>query len=162
GTLGHFTGVMLSQTAGVPLVHVAYKGGAPAAQDLVAGTIPLMVDTASETLELHKAGKVRILAMSGERRSRILPEVPTLKEAGINMAADGYFGLYGPAGMPAAVVERLDQAVAEALRMPDVQEKIHALGLVPAHLGPAALRSMQLEQYKRWEQPVKASGFKPD
>lgn len=162
GTLGHFTGVMLSQTAGVPMVHVPYKGGAPAALDLVAGTIPLMVDTASETLEQHKAGRVRILAVSGERRSRILPDVPTLKESGINMTADGYFGLYGPAGMPAAVVQRIDLAVAEALKTPDVQDKIYALGLVPSHLGPAALRTLQVDQYKRWEQPVKASGFKPD
>ena len=162
GTLGHFTGVMLSQTTGVPLTHVAYKGGAPAAQDLVAGTIPLMVDTASETLELHKAGRVRIVAVSGERRASILPDVPTLKEAGINMTADGYFGLYGPAGIPVATVQRIDLAVAEALKMPEVQEKIFALGLMPAHLGPAALRALQAEQYKRWEQPVKASGFKPE
>ena len=153
---------MLSQTAGVPLIHVAYKGGAPAAQDLVAGTIPLMVDTASETLELHKAGRVRIVAVSGERRSSILPDVPTLKEAGINMTADGYFGLYGPAGIPAATVQRIDLAIAEALKMPDVQERIQALGLLPAYLGPSALRALQADQYKRWEQPVKASGFKPD
>ncbi|HEY8355876.1 MAG TPA: tripartite tricarboxylate transporter substrate-binding protein [Ramlibacter sp.] len=162
GTLGHFTGVMLSQTAGVPMVHVPYKGGAPAALDLVSGTIPLMVDTASETLEQHKAGRVRILAVSGERRSRILPDVPTLKESGINMTADGYFGLYGPAGMPAAVVQRIDLAVADALKTQEVQDKIYALGLVPSHLGPAALRALQVDQYKRWEQPVKASGFKPD
>lgn len=162
GTLGHFTGVMLSQATGVPLVHIPYKGGAPAAQDLVSGNLPLMVDTASETLEQHKAGRVRILAVSGERRSRVLPEVPTLKEAGINMTADGYFGLYGPAGIPAATVQRIDLAVAEALKNPDVQEKIYALSLVPSHLGPAALRALQLDQYKRWEQPVKASGFKPD
>ncbi len=162
GTLGHFTGVMLGQAAGVPMVHVPYKGGAPAALDLVAGTIPLMVDTASETLEQHKAGRVRILAVSGERRSRILPDVPTLKEAGINMTADGYFGLYGPAGIPAATVQRIDLAVAEALKLPDVQDKIYAMGLVPSHLGPAALRALQLDQYKRWEQPIKASGFKPD
>jgi tripartite-type tricarboxylate transporter receptor subunit TctC len=162
GTLGHFTGVMLSQSTGVPLVHVAYKGGAPAAQDLAGGTIPLMVDTASETLELHRAGRVRIVAVSGERRARILPDVPTLKEAGINMTADGYFGLYGPAGIPAATVQRIDQAVGDALKTPEVQEKIYALGLVPAHLGPAALRALQIDQYKRWEQPVKASGFKPD
>jgi tripartite-type tricarboxylate transporter receptor subunit TctC len=162
GTLGHFTGVMLAQTAGVPMVHVPYKGGAPAAQDLVSGMIPLMVDTASETLEQHKAGRVRILAVSGERRSRILPDVPTLKEAGINMTADGYFGLYGPAGIPAATVQRIDLAVAEVLKMQDVQDKIQALGLVPNHLGPAALRALQLDQYKRWEQPVKTSGFKPE
>ncbi|HYF18856.1 MAG TPA: tripartite tricarboxylate transporter substrate-binding protein, partial [Ramlibacter sp.] len=95
GTVPHFAGMMLGQTAGVPLTHVAYRGGAPAAQDLIGGQVPLMVDTASETLEHHKAGKVRILAVTGEQRSRALPDVPTLKELGINMAADAFFGLYG-------------------------------------------------------------------
>ena len=85
GTVPHFAGQLLGQAAGVPLTHVAYKGGAPAAQDLIGGQIPLMVDTASETLEHHKAGKVRILAVTGEQRSKALPDVPTLKELGINI-----------------------------------------------------------------------------
>src|SRR5437667_411565 len=83
----------------VSLTHVAYRGGAPAAQDLIGGQIPLMVDTASETLEHHKAGKVRILAVTGDQRTRAIPDVPTLKESGINVSADAFFGLYGPPGM---------------------------------------------------------------
>jgi tripartite-type tricarboxylate transporter receptor subunit TctC len=162
GTLGHFTGVLLSQTAGVNLTHVAYKGGAPAAQDLVAGVVPLMVDTASETMEHHKGGRVRIVAVSGQRRAKALPEVPTLKEAGIDMTADGYFGLYGPAGVPPAVVQRIETAVAEALKQKDVQDKIYALGLEPDYLDSAGLKTLQAEQFRRWEKPVKASGFKPD
>jgi len=100
GTVPHFAGQLLAQATGVPLIHVPYKGGAPAAQDLIGGQVPLMIDTASETLEHHKAGKVRILAVTGEQRTRALPDVPTLKEAGINLAADAYFGLFGPPGMP--------------------------------------------------------------
>jgi tripartite-type tricarboxylate transporter receptor subunit TctC len=162
GTVPHFAGLMLSQSAGVPLTHVAYRGGAPAAQDLIGGQIPLMVDTASETLEHHKAGKVRILAVTGEQRSRALPDVPTLKEQGINMAADAFFGLYGPPGMSADVVARLDRAVADALRQPDVQEKIHGFGLVPNHAPAADLAATQASHLKRWETPIKASGFKPE
>jgi tripartite-type tricarboxylate transporter receptor subunit TctC len=93
GTVPHFAGMLLSQAAGVPLTHVAYRGGAPAAQDLIGGQVPLMVDTASETIEHHKAGKVRILAVTGEQRSRALPDVPTLKELGVGAAADAFFGL---------------------------------------------------------------------
>ena len=86
GTVPHFAGMLLSQAAGVTLTHVAYRGGAPAAQDLIGGQVPLMVDTASETLEHHKAGKVRILAVTGEQRMKALPDVPTLKEAEIGRA----------------------------------------------------------------------------
>lgn len=162
GTVPHFAGQLLGQAAGVPLTHVAYRGGAPAAQDLIGGQVPLMVDTASETLEHHKAGKVRILAVTGEGRSRALPDVPTLKEAGINVAADAFFGLYGPAGMAPDVVARIDRAVAEALRAPEVQDKIYGFGLVPSHAGAADLAATQAAHLKKWEAPIKASGFKPD
>ena len=128
----HFAGLLLGQAAGVPLTHVAYSGGAPAAQDLIGGQIPLMVDTASETLEHHKAGKVRILAVTGEQRSKALPDVPTLKELGINMTADAFFGLYGPPGMPADVVARIDRAVADALRRPTCRRRSTASAWCPA------------------------------
>ena len=162
GTVPHFAGLMLSQAAGVPLTHVPYKGGAPAAQDLIGGQIPLMVDTASETIEHHKAGKVRIVAVTGEQRNKSLPDVPTLKEQGIDMAADAFFGLYGPAGMKPEVVNRIDQAVAEALKDPVIQEKIYGLGLVPGYGNAAELAMTQVAQLKRWEAPIKASGYKAE
>lgn len=162
GTVPHFAGLLLSQAAGVPMTHVAYRGGAPAAQDLIGGQVPLMVDTAVETIEHHRAGKVRILAVTGAQRNRALPEVPTLKEAGIDITADAFFGLYGPPGMAPELVQRIDRAVAEALRLPEVQERIYSLGLVPAHAGPAELAAIQAAHLKRWEGPIKASGFKAE
>jgi tripartite-type tricarboxylate transporter receptor subunit TctC len=162
GTVPHFAGLLLAQAAGVPLTHVPYKGGAPAAQDLLGGQIPLMVDTASETLEHHKAGKVRILAVTGEQRTKALPDVPTVKEQGINMTADAFFGLYGPAGMAPDLVARIDRAVSDALRAPEVQEKIQGFGLVPNHATAAELAAMQAAHLKRWEAPIKASGYKPE
>jgi len=162
GTVPHFAGQLLSQAAGVQLQHIPYKGGAPAAQDLIGGQVPLMVDTASETLEHHKAGKVRILAVTGEQRTRALPDVPTLKEAGIDMTADAYFGMFGPPGMSAEVVQRIDRAVAQALRAPEVQEKIYSFGLVPSHASSAELMATQVAHLKRWEAPIKASGFKAE
>ncbi|MBI2768224.1 MAG: ABC transporter substrate-binding protein [Burkholderiales bacterium] len=162
GTVPHFAGQLLGQATGVQMTHVAYRGGAPAAQDLIGGQVPLMVDTASETIEHHKAGKVRILAVTGEQRTRALPDVPTLKEIGINMTADAFFGLYGPAGMPADVVARIDRAVADAMRSTDVQDKIYSFGLVPAHATGPELAAMQAAHLKRWEAPIKASGFKAE
>jgi tripartite-type tricarboxylate transporter receptor subunit TctC len=121
-----------------------------------------MVDTASETLEHHKAGKVRILAVTGEQRSKALPDVPTLRESGINISADAYFGLYGPAGMAPDVVARIDKAVADALRDPAIQERIFGFGLVPNHASATELAATQAAHLKRWEAPIKASGFKAE
>ena len=162
GTVPHFAGQMLAQATGVPMTHVAYRGGAPAAQDLIGGQVPLMVDTASETIEHHKSGKVRILAVTGDERNKALPDVPTLKESGINVSADAYFGLYGPAGMAPEVVARIDRAVADALRDPVLQDKIYGFGLVPNYAGSAELASTQATHLKRWEAPIKASGFKAE
>ena len=162
GTVPHFAGQLLAQAAGVPMTHIAYKGGAPAAQDLIGGQVPLMVDTASETIEHHKSGKVRILAVTGDTRTKALPDVPTLKEAGINISADAYFGLYGPAGMAPEVVARIDRAVADAMRDPVIQEKVYGFGLVPNHAGSAELAATQAAHLKRWEAPIKASGFKAE
>jgi len=162
GTVPHFAGLLLSQAAGVPLTHVAYRGGAPAAQDLIGGQVPLMVDTASETIEHHKAGKVRILAVTGEQRSRALPDVPTLREQGIASTADAFFGLYGPPGMAPDLVARIDRAVADALKQPDIQERIYGFGLVPNHAPGAQLASTQAEHLRKWEAPIKASGFKAE
>jgi tripartite-type tricarboxylate transporter receptor subunit TctC len=159
GTVPHFTGVLLSQSAGVELTHVAYKGGAPSVNDLLGGQVPLVVDTPLETIEHHRAGKLRIVALTGEARSKSLPEVPTLKELGINMAADAFFGLYGPAGMASDVTQRISRAVADALKQPDVAERINTLGLVSAYGTGEELAATQAAHLKRWEAPIKASGF---
>ena len=162
GTVPHFAGLLLGQVSGVPMTHVPYKGGAPAAQDLIGGQIPLMVDTPSETLEQHKAGKVRILAVTGENRSAALPDVPTVRESGVDLVADAFFGLYGPANMPADRTRKISDAVAKALASPDVQGKIRALALTPNYAGPQALAASQATHLKRWEAPVKASGYSLD
>ncbi len=162
GTVPHFTGVMLGQSVAMDITQVAYKGGAPALNDLLGGQIPLMVDTPLETIEHHRAGKLRIVAVTGEARIKALPDVPTLKEQGINMSADAYFGVYGPPGMSAELTARISRAIGDALRQGDVQDKIFSLGLVPSHGGPEELAATQASHYKRWEVPIKTSGFTAD
>ena len=159
GTVPHFAGQLLAQATAAPMTHVAYKGGAPAAQDLIGGQIPLMVDTASETIEHHKSGKLRILAVTGESRSAALPDVPTLKELGISVVADAFFGLYGPANMSADRTQKISEAVAQALNNPEIQNKIRGFGLVPSYAGSQALADTQAVHYKRWDAPIKASGY---
>ncbi len=162
GTVPHFAGVLLSQASGVPLTHVPYKGGAPAVQDLIGGQIPIMVDTASETIEHHRSGRLRILAVTGNARSPVLPDVPTLKEVGIDATAEAFFGLFGPAGLPADKTKRLSDAIAEVLKAPDLQARVRDLGLNANYAGAQQLGEIQATDLKRWERPIKASGYKAE
>ena len=159
GTVPHFTAVMLGQSVGMDITQVSYKGGAPMVNDLLGSQIPLTVDTPLETIEHHRAGKVRIVAVTGEARTKALPDVPTLKEQGFNLSADAYFGVYGPPGMSAELTARISRAVNDALRQGDVQDKIYSLGLVPNYGSPEELAATQANHYKRWEGPIKLSGF---
>ena len=162
GTVPHFAGLLLSQAAGVTLTHVPYKGGAHAVTDLLGGQIPLMVDTASETIEHHRAGRLRILAVTGPTRSPVLPDVPTLKESGVDVAAEAFFGLYGPVGVSADRVKRVSDAIAAVLKERDLQERIRTLSLnVNFATGPQ-LADIQAADLKRWERPIKDSGFKAE
>lgn len=162
GTVPHFAGVLLSQASGVPLTHVAYKGGAPAVSDLLGGQIPIMVDTASETIEHHRAGRLRILAVTGNTRSPVLPDVPTLKESGVDATAEAFIGLFAPAGVAADKVKRLTDAVAEVLKAPELQARIRDIGLVANYASPQQLAETQAADLKRWELPIKASGHKAE
>ncbi|MBN9408259.1 MAG: ABC transporter substrate-binding protein [Burkholderiales bacterium] len=161
GSVPHFAGLLLGQTLGLTLNHVAYKGNALAEQDLVGGHIPMLIDSPTgTTIDLHKSGKLRIVAVTGKARLPALPDVPTLQEAGVDLAIDNFFGLYGPAGIPADTLARLDRAVAQVLSQKDVRDKILAAGLLPDHGSSQELAAMQAMQLKRWEAPIKSSGFK--
>jgi tripartite-type tricarboxylate transporter receptor subunit TctC len=162
GTSPHFVGVMLGTAIGTDLEHIGYKGGAPAFSDLIGGQIPLVVNSLSDMVQLHKMGKIRILASTGEQRSNLVPDVPTMKESGINMTAAVSIGVYGPAGMPADVVKRLNAAIVEAVNSPDLRQRFVSYGLTPAPSTPAELAVAQADDFKRWAGPVKKSGFKPE
>lgn len=163
GTL-HFSVLAMSRSIGVPLRPVAYKGGAPLITDLIGGHVPLAADALGPQLELHRAGKVRILAVSGTRRNRALPDVPTLKEAGIAgfEHASAWYGAYVPAGTPPAVAQRLERALLAAIAQPQMQAQLARVGLEPTGLqGAAAGRQLSTER-TYWRPIVEASGFKSE
>ena len=110
-------------------------------------------------MEMAKAGKVRILATTGESRTTILPNVPTLRESGINVTADAFVGLYAPAGLPANKVRRQSIALNEAMQSPDLQKRFQQFAMTPAYSPPGELSKYQVAGLARWEGPVKASGF---
>jgi tripartite-type tricarboxylate transporter receptor subunit TctC len=164
GGILHFSILAMSKTIGVPLTPVAYKGGAPLATDLVGGHVPLGTDALASQLELHRAGKVRILAVSGTRRNRALPNVPTLKEAGIDGFdhANAWYGAYVPAGTPPAVVQRLERALIAAVGQPQVQVQLARVGLEPTGFDAATAAKQLRTERTFWRPIVEASGFKSE
>ena len=162
GTLPHFMGVLMEQSAGIVLNHVPFQGGAPANNALLGGHIDYKFDVVSETAELHRNGKVRIIAVTGAQRDPQVPEVPTLKEAGVNMEATAWFAMYGPAGLNAAALARLEKAMVKALREPAMKERLVKLGYEPIGSGSAELAAAQKADLARWEKPIKATGVQLD
>jgi tripartite-type tricarboxylate transporter receptor subunit TctC len=162
GTLPHFMGVLMEQSTGVPFIHVPFQGGAPANTALVGGHIGYKFDVVSETAELHRAGKVRIIAVTGPTRDPQVPEVPTLKESGVDMEATAWFAMYGPAGLPPEVLARLERAVSTAVKKPAMQERLRSLGYEPIGSTSAELAAEQRADLARWGKPIKATGISLD
>jgi tripartite-type tricarboxylate transporter receptor subunit TctC len=162
GTLPHFMGVLFEQQVGAKLNHVPFQGGGPANNALMGGHIDYKFDVVSETAELHRANKVRILAVTGAQRDPQVPEVPTLKESGIDMVAGAWFAMYGPANLNPAVRDRLSRAVAAAVKTPALRERLLGLGYEPVGSTPAELATAQANDLKRWEAPIKATGIQLD
>lgn len=158
GTLPHFMGVMMEQAAGITLNHVPFQGGGPANNALLGGHIGYKFDVVSETAELHRAGKVRIIAVTGSRRDPQVPEVPTLKEAGVPMEATAWFAMYGPARLPPEALKRLETAMTRAVQQPETREQLLRLGYDPVGSTSAELAAAQRADLARWEKPIKATG----
>lgn len=163
GSLPHFFGLMVGRVAGVDMLHVAYKGGAPLINDLLGGQVPAAVDVVSEAARHHDAGKLRILATSGTKRSSATPNVPTFAELGHpQIQGDGWFAFHAPAGTPRAIIDRQSAAIAAAIRSPDVSERLVKLGFEPVGSTADELAKRMAEDSLRWAPVVKASGFTAD
>jgi tripartite-type tricarboxylate transporter receptor subunit TctC len=162
GTGPHFIGVMLAKALAIPLTHVPYKGGAPALNDLVGGHLPMLINSLPDMLEQHRGGRVRIIATTSGQRSPHTPEVPTLSELGVPVIADIGIDVYGPAGVPADVVARLNAALTEAVNSPATRERFIKYGLIIAPSTPQQLAAFQAEEVKKWAGPIKDSGYTGD
>ncbi|MFO1317876.1 MAG: Bug family tripartite tricarboxylate transporter substrate binding protein [Burkholderiales bacterium] len=163
GSLPHFFGVLLGRGIGVEMVHVPYKGSAAYMNDLIGGQVPAAIDAIADLTELHRAGKVRVLASSGATRSTALPDVPTFNELGVTgVEAMGWFGFFAPAKTPKPIVDALNAAINKALTSPDVADKLSKLGMDPATGSPEFFAKVVADDYAKWGPIVKASGFKPD
>jgi tripartite-type tricarboxylate transporter receptor subunit TctC len=161
GSLPHYAGVMLAKATGLEMTHIPYKGTAPALQALIAGEVKAAMFVLADALTTVRSGKARLLAVAGARRSPLAPEVPTFRELGYNIEASAWYALFAPAGTPKNLVERYAKAAIDAVRAPDLKEKLEQMGLEPTGLGPEELAKILRADYDKWGPVIKASGFKP-
>ncbi len=161
GTVPHFVGLMASRALGMPMTHVPYKGSALAMNDVAGGNIAAAVSPLTEALELHKAGRVRVIATTGDKRTPFVEGVPTFKEQGVDVTAPLWFALYAPAATPADVVDAMRKAMHDALATPAVKERMTKLGLEAAPSSSAEQLVLQQRERAMWEPVIKSSGFDP-
>jgi tripartite-type tricarboxylate transporter receptor subunit TctC len=161
GSVGHFIGLRLGEALGINMVHVPYRGTVPALNDLMAGQIDATVSVVGEASELHRAGRLRMLACTAARRSSGLPSLPTFAEMGQPaLTEEQWFGLFLPAGTPEAVVAALWSSTDVVLRAPAVAEVLAAQEYRLVTEEPAAFRSRVEHEYRRWQALVERLGFR--
>ena len=146
-SIGHIYGELMSRSMGVKLSHVPYRGGAPMTTDLISGVIPVGIDVVTAFVPFFKSGQIRPLAVTSAQRSPLVPDVPTVVEFGYRkLVLDNFFGLSGPAKMPADVVARLNKACNEVLAQADVQKRLLELGVSTTPGTPGAFNNFVKDQ----------------
>jgi tripartite-type tricarboxylate transporter receptor subunit TctC len=163
GGAGHLAGVLFDQLAGTKMIHVPYKGGAPAMIALVSGEVNLVFATAETAVPQVKAGKIRALGVTTAKRSALLPDLPTIAEGGLpGYEANNWYGLLAPAKTPAAIIERLNREVVKVLNMPKVKEQLFRSGLDASPSTPKEFSAYIKSEMVKWSKVVKASGAKAE
>ena len=159
GTIPHFTGSRLEEVLGIKMTRVAYRGGAPIMNDLIGGHLPFAIVTLTDAIPQHRAGGVKVLAVTSAERSPFL-EVPTLRECGIDLVADAWYGMWLPAGASPAFAKQVSEAAATALAKPEAREKLLAIGLIPVGSTPEGLTRELAANTAFWQPIVTATGYK--
>jgi tripartite-type tricarboxylate transporter receptor subunit TctC len=163
GSPGHVSGELFKYMTGTDIVHVPYKGGAPAIADLISGQVELMFESTNSIAPHVRAGRVRALAVTGAKRSTSLPEVPTLQEAGVaGYEVNAWTGIIAPAGLPRPVLERLNAAVNAAVKTPETHERLVQLGSEASGGTPEQFAELIRRDSAMWAEVVRRSGAKID
>lgn len=163
GTTLHLSGELFKSMARVDIVHVAYKGSSPAVTDVIAGQIPMMFDSVTSALPHVKAGKLRALGVTSAKRSSALPQVPTIAEAGLpGYEMTPWFGLFAPAGAPQAIIAKLNAEVTRIFALPDVKERLAAIGAEPMGATPEQFAALVRADVAKWTKVIQDAGIKVD
>jgi tripartite-type tricarboxylate transporter receptor subunit TctC len=159
GSTNHLAGELLKSMTGIDIVHVPYKGAAPAMNDLIAGHIPMMFDNMPAVLPQVKGGSVRAIAVAGAKRAAALPDVPTVAESGVpGFEAFAWFGLVAPAKAPPAVLEKLQSGIAAILATDDMTKRLAELGAEPGTVSGAEFRRFLAADTAKWTRIIQISG----
>jgi tripartite-type tricarboxylate transporter receptor subunit TctC len=161
GTITHLSGELLKLMGGVNIVHVPYKGGAPALTAIISGEVDLTYENSLIIVPHIQSGKVRALGVTSAKRSKLLPELPSIAETLPGFGASGWYGLLAPAGTPKNVLARLNSEAVRALRSPDVAGKLSSQGAEPAPGSPEEFATFIRGEIEKWAKVVKAAGMKP-
>jgi len=163
GGISHLVPEMFKTATGLFMVHIPYRGSAPAFTDLMGGQVQFMAESIPQAAAYHKQGKVRALAVTSRERNPALPEVPTVIESGLkNFEVVGFYGFLAPAGTPKDVVAKLSDAFGQVMQSPEVKDRMVAQGADPAYLGADAFASFLAAEMPRWATAVRQSGAKLD
>ncbi|MBK0391641.1 Bug family tripartite tricarboxylate transporter substrate binding protein [Ramlibacter algicola] len=164
GTSIHLAGELFKTMTGTYMTHFPFTGSGPALLSLVSGDMDVMFDNLPSSMQLIKAGKLKALAVTSAQPSQALPGVPTVEQAGHlkGFEASSWFGLFGPAGMPPEIADRIQQAVAKALSSPEMKEKLLLQGAIPSGSTPQQFATFIEAENRKWQPVVKASGAKVD
>ncbi|WP_444814692.1 Bug family tripartite tricarboxylate transporter substrate binding protein [Variovorax flavidus] len=163
GGISHLVPEMFKNATGIFMVHIPYRGSAPAFTDLMGGQVQFMAESIPQAANYHKQGKVRALAVTSATRNPALPDVPTVIESGVKgFEVVGFYGFLAPAGTPKDVVARLSDAFKQVLTSPEVRDRMVSQGADPAFLGSEDFAKFLVTETPRWEKAVKASGARMD
>ena len=161
GSLAHLTTIVLNQAAGVKLVPVPYKGGGPLSIDVMGGQVELAMASTAAQAQHVKGGKMRALVLTGDRRSRTMPDVPTLKEMGLDVSANAWWGILAPAATPRPIIDKLVIELRRAIALPDVETTLsETLGMEVIALGPDATQKWIMDAMARWGKVVRDNGVR--
>jgi tripartite-type tricarboxylate transporter receptor subunit TctC len=162
GTPSHMAGELFKLSTGLDLVHVPYRGAAPALTDVLAGQVQLLFDNVPTSLEHIRAGKVRALAVTTAERSPAVPDLPTVAEFVPGYEVSSWFGIGAPRGTPAAVIDKLNSTINDGLADPRLQARIAEMASVPMRLSPAQFATLIVAETAKWARVVKLSGARAD
>jgi tripartite-type tricarboxylate transporter receptor subunit TctC len=163
GSSPHFVGYVMGRKEGIELMPVPYKGGAPLLADLMGNQIPAAIDALGGFLGAQRAGRIRVLAVTGPSRVASMPDVPTFGEQGFTaLGSSSWVGLFAPPGTSAALIERIGAGVSEAAALPATRTNLLAVGFEPAPGGPQALRDAVRDELALWRPIIRESGFQID